>query len=194
MPAPGGGSAAAYSAAMGAALTAMVAGLTLGKKKYAEVEAEMQAVRVQAEQLRAEMTQAVEDDAAAFEAVMGAFKLPKEGEVQQKARQSAIQLATLNAANVPLHTVRSVVRIMELAMRCAEVGNLNAISDAASAVIMARAGLTAAAYNVRINVNSLPDRSAGQGFLDELKELDARADLTVSRLEEVMKERGGVSR
>ena len=83
---------------------------------------------------------------------------------------------------------------MELALRCAEAGNLNAISDAASGVTMARAGLTAAAYNVRINVNSLPDRSAGQGFLDELKELEARADLAVSRLEEVMKERGGVSR
>ncbi len=194
MPAPGGGSAAAYSAAMGAALTAMVAGLTFGKKKYAEVEAEMHAVRLQAEQLRVEMTHAVEDDAAAFEAVMGAFKLPKEGEQQQQARQAAIQLATLNAANIPLHTVKSAVRIMELALRCAEVGNLNAISDAASAVTMARAGLIAAAYNVRINVNSLSEKAAGQGFLDELKELEARADLAASRLEEVMNKRGGVSR
>ncbi|MBV5349923.1 cyclodeaminase/cyclohydrolase family protein, partial [bacterium] len=70
---------------MGAALVAMVAGLTIGKKKYAEVEAEMQAIRVVAENLRAELTHAVEDDSAAFEAVMGAFKLPKDTEEQKKA-------------------------------------------------------------------------------------------------------------
>src|SRR5215204_4484000 len=77
-PTPGGGSAAAYAGAMGAALVAMVAGLTIGKKKYADVEAEMQAIRVVAENLRKELTQAVDDDASAFEAVMGAFRLSKE--------------------------------------------------------------------------------------------------------------------
>src|SRR5512144_298905 len=86
---PGGGSAAAYAGAMGAGLVAMVAGLTIGKKKYAEVEAEMQAVRVMAEKLRKELTQAVDDDAAAFEAVMGSFKLPKETEEQKTARTAA---------------------------------------------------------------------------------------------------------
>src|SRR5512144_1043795 len=88
-PTPGGGSAAAYAGAMGAGLVAMVAGLTIGKKKYAEVEAEMQAVRVVAEKLRKELTQAVDDDAAAFEAVMGSFKLPKETEEQKTARTAA---------------------------------------------------------------------------------------------------------
>src|SRR5215204_3645818 len=77
-PTPGGGSAAAYAGAMGAGLVAMVAGLTIGKKKYADVEAEMQAIRVVAENLRKELTQAVDDDASAFEAVMGAFRLSKE--------------------------------------------------------------------------------------------------------------------
>lgn len=192
MPAPGGGSAAAYAAAMGSALVSMVAGLTVGKKKYAEVEAEMQAVRVQAEQLRADLTHAVEDDAAAFEAVLGAFKLPKETEQLEKARTAAIQMATLNAANVPLHTVKNAVRIMELALKCAEAGNLNAISDAASGLTMAKAGLTAAAYNVRINVNSLPNPAAGDMYLAELKEMEARAGMAEARLVEIMKERGGV--
>src|SRR5512144_769322 len=86
---PGGGSAAAYAGAMGAGLIAMVAGLTIGKKKYAEVEAQMQAIRVMAESLRKELTQAVDDDAAAFEAVMGSFKLPKETEEQKTARTAA---------------------------------------------------------------------------------------------------------
>ncbi|MGE5252134.1 MAG: glutamate formimidoyltransferase [Bacteroidota bacterium] len=193
MPAPGGGSAAAYAAAMGAALVSMVAGLTTGRKKYADVEAEMQAIRVQSEQLRLEMTQAVEDDAAAFEAVMGALKLPKDDEEQRRARTAAIQMATLNAAHVPLHTVKSAVEIMQLALRCAEAGNLNAISDAASGLAMARAALTAAAFNVRINLNSLPDPAGGQSYLSELKELEELAASAEARLSEVMKGRGGLA-
>ena len=76
-PTPGGGSAAAYAGAMGAGLVAMVAGLTIGKKKYAEVEAEMQAIRVVAENLRKELTQAVDDDASAFEVLMGDLQTAK---------------------------------------------------------------------------------------------------------------------
>ena len=192
LPAPGGGSAAAYAGAMGAALVAMVSGLTIGRKKYAEVEAEMQAVRVMAEKLRAEMTQAVDDDAASFEAVIGAFKLPKETEEQQVARTAAIQRATLNAAHIPLHSAERSVKIMELAVKCAEHGNLNAISDALSGFAMSRASLTAAAYNVRINIHSLPDKSAGDGYLSELTELEKQADTLESKIRKVMKERGGI--
>lgn len=192
LPAPGGGSAAAYAGAMGAALVAMVSGLTIGRKKYAEVEAEMQAVRVMAEKLRAEMTQAVDDDAASFEAVIGAFKLPKETEDQQKARTAAIQLATLNAANIPLHSAQKSVKIMELAIKCAEHGNINAISDALSGFAMSRASLTAAAYNVRINIHSLPDKSAGDDYLSELAELEKKADKLETKIRKVMKERGGI--
>ena len=81
----------------------MVAGLTMGKKKYADVEAEMQAVRVVAENLRKELTQAVDDDASAFEALMGTFKLPKGTDVEKAGRSTAIVKATLNAAHIPLH-------------------------------------------------------------------------------------------
>jgi glutamate formiminotransferase/formiminotetrahydrofolate cyclodeaminase len=192
LPAPGGGSAAAYAGAMGAALVSMVSGLTIGRKKYAEVEAEMQAVHVMSEKLRAEMTQAVEDDAASFEAVIGAFKLPKETEEQQKARTAAIQLATMNAAYVPLQSVERSVKIMELAIKCAEHGNLNAISDAMSGFAMSRASLTAAAYNVRINVNSLPEKEAGDEYLKQLTELEKKADTLEKKIRKVMKERGGI--
>ncbi len=191
-PTPGGGSAAAYTAAMSAGLVAMVAGLTMGKKKYAEVEAEMQAVRVQAEELRKELTHAVEDDAVAFEAVMGAFKLPKDSEEQQKARSAAIQRATLDAAHVPLNTAGRSVKVMELALRCAQVGNLSAISDSASALSMARAALTAAGYNVRINVNSLPQKTAGESFILELSALEKQADALEQKLKQALKERGGI--
>jgi glutamate formiminotransferase/formiminotetrahydrofolate cyclodeaminase len=191
--APGGGSAAAYVGALGAALTTMVAGLTIGRKKYIEVEAEMQAIRVQAEELRKELTDAVEDDSAAFEAVMGTFKLPKATEEQQEARQAAIKIATLNAAHVPLHTVASSVKVMELAGRCARDGNLNAISDAMSGAAMARAALTAAGYNVRINLNSLDDKSAGEKMLKELHELEKKADKIEKEIRKTMEVRGGVT-
>ncbi len=190
--APGGGSVAAYAGALGAALAEMVAGLTIGKKKYAEVEAEMQAIRVQAGELRKELTNAVDDDASAFEAVMGAFKLPKETEEQQTARKAAIQMAIINAAHVPLHTVQDAVKVMELAGMLVKDANLNAISDAMSGAAMARAAITAAGYNVRINLNSLADKSAGEKMLKELKELEKKADKIEKEIRKTMEERGGV--
>ena len=167
-PTPGGGSAGAYAGTMGAALVAMVAGLTIGKKKYVEVEAEMQAIRVMAESLRKELGQAVGDDAASFEALMGAFKLPKDNDEQKAAREAAITKATLNAAHVPLHVAEDAVKVMELALKCAKHGNINAISDSMSGFAMARAALTAAGYNVRINLHSLEDKSVGENMLEQL--------------------------
>jgi glutamate formiminotransferase/formiminotetrahydrofolate cyclodeaminase len=191
-PTPGGGSAAAYAGAMGAALVAMVASLTIGKKKYAEVEAEMQAIRVVAENLRKELTQAVDDDASSFEVLMATFKLPKDTEEQKVVLSAAIVKATLNAAHVPLHVAEDAVKVMELALKCARHGNVNAISDAMSGFAMSRAALTAAGYNVRININSLEDKSAGEKMLAELAELEFEADKLELEIQGVMKERGGL--
>lgn len=191
-PTPGGGSAAAYAGAMGAALVSMVSGLTIGKKKYADVEAEMQAVRVMAERLRKELHQAVDDDASAFEALMGSFKLPKETDDEKAARNAAIINATLNAARVPLHVANDAVKVMELAIKCTRSGNVNAISDAMSGFAMSRAALTAAGYNVRINIDSLEDKSMGEKMLAELVELEFEADKLELEIQSVMKERGGV--
>jgi glutamate formiminotransferase/formiminotetrahydrofolate cyclodeaminase len=192
-PTPGGGSAAAYSAAMGAGLVSMVCGLTIGKKTYAEVEAQMQAIRVHAEKLREDLTYAVDDDAGAFEAVMGAYRLPKDTPEQKKARTSSIQSATLNAAFVPLQVAEDAVKVMELALRCVESANVNAISDAASAAAMAKAGLTAAGYNVRINVAGLPDASAGEQYLSKVRDLELGAVEIEKSIREKMQERGGLS-
>jgi glutamate formiminotransferase / formiminotetrahydrofolate cyclodeaminase len=191
-PTPGGGSAAAYAGAMGAGLVAMVAGLTIGKKKYADVEAEMQAVRVVAENLRKELTQAVDDDSSAFEALMGTFKLPKETDEEKKTRNAAIVSATLNAAHMPLHVAEQVVKVMELALKCARKGNANAISDAMSGFAMCRASLTAAGYNVKINLNSLEDKSKGEKMLNELKTNEVKADDLERQIRKTMIERGGL--
>ena len=191
-PTPGGGSAAAYAAAMGAALVAMVAGLTIGKKKYANVEASMQAVRVMGESLRKELTLAVDDDSSAFEALMATYKLPKETEEQQKARTAQIRNATFNAANVPLHVAEDAVKVMEIALKCVKDANVNAISDAMSGFALARAALSAAGYNVRINLHTLEDKPADDKMLKELADLEKKAEKIENEIKTVMKERGGI--
>ena len=191
--APGGGSAAAYAGALGAALVEMVAGLTLGKKKYSAVEPEMQAIRIQAARLRAELSHGVEDDSAAFEAVLGAMRLPKSNDRQQQARQAAIQVATVNAAHVPLHAAANAVKVMELAEKCARDGNVNAISDAMTASQLAHAAVTSAGYNVRINLKSLEDQTASGKMLQELGELETTAEKLAKQIRDVMRERGGLS-
>ena len=192
-PTPGGGSAAAYSAAMGAGLVAMVARLSIGKKKYAEVEDEMNAVLVEAEELRAKLTNAVDEDAASFTAIMQAFKLPKGTEEEKSARSAAIQDATLYASEVPLATAKGAVRVMELALEVAKVGNANAITDGASGAAMARAALTSAGYNVRINITSLKDTAQANTLLAELKAFEAKANEIDVALRQVLEERGGLT-
>jgi len=192
-PTPGGGSASAYSAAMGAGLVAMVARLTVGRKKYAEVDEAMQEVLNEAEELRAKLTQAVDVDAASFEAIMAAFKLPKGTEDEKAARSQKIQEATLYASQVPLQTARDAVRVMDLALQVARMGNTNAITDSASGAAMARAALTSAGYNVRINLSSLKDKVQADLLLMELKALEARATELDAAVNEVLVERGGLS-
>jgi glutamate formiminotransferase/formiminotetrahydrofolate cyclodeaminase len=189
---PGGGAAGAYAGAMGAALVAMVAGVTIGKKKYADVEAQMQAIRVMAESCRKELTQAADDDSSAFEAVMGAFRLPKETEEQQAKRNAAIHLATLNAARVPLRVAKDAIKVMELALKCAKEANVNAISDSMSGFAMSRAALTAASYNVKINLNSLEDKAVGEKMLEELQECESKADQLEAEIRKTLETRGGI--
>lgn len=178
-PTPGGGSAAAYSGAMAAALAAMVARLTIGKKKYAAVEAQMKEILAQAERLRGELSQAVEEDATAFDRVMAAFKLPRETAAEQEARDLAIETATQQAALVPLKVAQNAVMVLALAERLAALGNLNAITDAGSSAALARASLAAAALNVRTNLANLHERA----FLDKTGEQLNTAEGRASQLE-----------
>jgi glutamate formiminotransferase/formiminotetrahydrofolate cyclodeaminase len=191
--APGGGSAAAYGGAMGASLVAMVARLTVGKKKYADVEARMNEIVVEADQLRAALSKGVERDAAAFGEVMAAFKLPKDTDEQQAARAAAIEAATRHAAEVPLEAAHMAARVIELAAELAETANLNAISDAGSAGALAGASLHAAALNVKINAASLQDQSVAAGWLTALDGLHERARTATQRLHAAIGSRGGIS-
>ncbi len=189
---PGGGSAAAHAGAMAAALASMVARLTMGKKKYADVRQRVEMIANEADQLRAALTQAVELDAQAFEGVMAARKLSKETESEQRTRTEALERATHKAAEAPLEVCRSVVGVLELLAEVAEIGNVNAVSDAASGAAMARAAFQAAGLNVKVNAGGVADRIAAQQWLDNLHELDTQMRALEVRVYEAVRERAGV--
>ena len=156
-PAPGGGSVAALAGALGAALTSMVCNLTIGKKKYADVEEEMQRVLKQSEELRAQFTSLMDRDTDAFNKVMEAFGLPKDSDAQRALRDAAIAAATKEATLVPLEVMKHCIDGLALAQKVAAKGNKNSVSDAGVSALMLHAGCEAAALNVRINLNSLSD-------------------------------------
>lgn len=192
-PTPGGGSAAAYTAAMAAALVAMVGRLTIGKKKYAQVHDRMHAIVSQAEALRSELAGAVKRDATAYEEVMRAFRLPKETEHELAQRSREIELTTLAAAQVPLEVARKALEVLKLACEVIEKGNVNAISDAASAAVFAMAAISSAALNVRVNAASLADRETAGQLLADIEKIETQVKEQQMVSNHWLKERGGSS-
>jgi glutamate formiminotransferase/formiminotetrahydrofolate cyclodeaminase len=174
-PTPGGGSAAAYAGAMAAALVAMVARLTIGKKKYMAVEEAMRAVLEGAETLRAELSADVKQDAAAYAGVLAALQLPKDSPVAELVRRQRLEQATLQAARVPLEVAERADRVLELALQVVATGNVNAISDGGVAAGLAHTAVTGAGLNVRANIASLPDPAAGQQLLARMEALENKA-------------------
>jgi formiminotetrahydrofolate cyclodeaminase len=184
-PTPGGGSVAALAGALGAALNSMVANLTIGKKKYVDVEEEMKRLLVQTESLRIELAQLIAEDANAFDKVMAAMKLPKETDEEKAARREALQDTLVDAAVVPLAVMEKCVEVIRLAEPIAASGNRNAVSDAGVAALMGRAGAHAARLNVLINLGGIR-AERHQDFVRKangaLAELSAEADLVAGRV------------
>ncbi len=189
-PVPGGGSVAAYAGALAAALTHMVTGLTLGKKKYSAVESDIAVIASSAAALMEKLEGLVASDAVVYSAVSAAYKMPKGTEAEIDARKQAITTALLAAAEVPLETARACAGVADLAAAVAEKGNSNAITDAGVAALLADAGCKGAAYNVRINVASLDDRAAGEHLVQEVMELvqrvEARTQATTQLVESAL--------
>jgi glutamate formiminotransferase/formiminotetrahydrofolate cyclodeaminase len=185
-PAPGGGSVAAYAGALAAALTKMVAGLTLGKKKYAQVESEIAEVASSAATLLEKLQGLVASDAAAYNGVSAAYKMPKSNETEVDARKQAITTTLLAAAEVPMETARACAGVADLAATVAAKGNSNAITDAGVAGLLADAGCRAAAWNVRINVASLDDRTRGEALVLEANELVERTSRRTHEISEAV--------
>jgi len=155
---PGGGSAAAIMGAMGAALVSMVANLTVGKKKYAAVEVEMQGLLERSETLCARLTDMIQADVDVFDRVMAAYGMPKETDDETRTRTHAIQAALKDATDVPLACACLCADVIELCRPVAEKGNANVISDAGVAVLAAHAALRSAALNVYINIGGIEDQ------------------------------------
>ena len=154
---PGGGSAAAVSGAMAAALACMVCRLTQGKAKYADVQEEISTLLQQAEEQRQRFQQLLTEDISAYGTLAASFKLPRETDEQRAARAEAIQQGLVEAALVPLEMAERANTIAQICLRVAEIGNANVISDIAAAAMLAASSGTAAAWMVRVNLQSLKD-------------------------------------
>jgi glutamate formiminotransferase/formiminotetrahydrofolate cyclodeaminase len=182
-PAPGGGSVAALCAAQAAALVAMVANLTVGKKKYAAVDERVKEIAVTAQAAKDRFLAAIDDDTAAFNAVLDCFRLPRNSDEQKQTRERAIAAATRRATEVPLTVLEQLPEVLALAAEIAEIGNENSLSDAGVAALTGLAGAEGAYYNVLINLASLRDldQSEAPGFHDEARQ---RARTALEQCEE----------
>lgn len=156
-PTPGGGTVAAVALGQAAALVTMVAELTLGSERWVDAHAEAAEARSVAADIMPRASYLADADAAAFDAVVDAFKLPKSNEEEKDVRREAIRAATLGAAEVPFETAEHACALLPHVLAMAERGNSNAASDAGVASLMATAAAKGAVFNVIINLNSLPD-------------------------------------
>jgi glutamate formiminotransferase/formiminotetrahydrofolate cyclodeaminase len=182
-PAPGGGAAAAHVASLGAALGEMIAHLTTGREKYADVEGEVRDALALLTPLRARLNQAVTEDAASFERVMRARRLPHATEEERRERDGHLEEALKGAATVPLEVAGIAVQVLELLETLAEIGNTNALSDAATGAQLSLAAVAAARYNVLVNTAEIEDeefalehRSRADDLLERARELAARIE------------------
>jgi len=164
-PAPGGGSVAALSGALGAALVSMVCHLTIGKKGYENVSDEMNEVLKKSNALKEKLTLLIDEDTNVFNNVMAAYKMPKETDEEKEKRRNAVQNALKNATNVPLDVMKQCVNVLTLAKTVSEKGNKSSVSDAGVAALMSWAGLGSAALNVEINLSGIKDEK----FVSEME-------------------------
>lgn len=189
-PVPGGGSGAALVGALGAALASMVCNLTVGKPKYADVQADIQALLAQTEALRARLTALIDEDIAVYYRLSSAYKMPKDTDEQKAARTAAIQAILRDATKVPMQIAEACVQVLSLCKPIAEKGNVGAVSDAGVAALLAEAALRSAALNVLINLAAIKDaefvareRAALDSLLSGKAQLKEEIyDLVVSKL------------
>lgn len=171
-PVPGGGSISALNGAIAASLAQMVANLTIGRKKYEEVEQIMKELAIKFEPLRQQLTADIDRDSDAYDRVFTAFKLPKETDEEKAARTAAIQKETKYAAEVPMEVARATYSILPLIDTVARKGNQNAVTDACVAMMCARTAVLGALFNVRINLSSIKDEAFVKAMTQEADKIE----------------------
>ncbi len=173
-PEPGGGSVAALTGSLGAALVSMVSNLTLGKEKYKDVQPQIEALLTESEKLRGEMQELIQKDTEAYGALSEVYKMPKNTDAEKAARTAKMQEALKKACQVPLEIGLKSLDVAKLAERAADIGNVAAVSDAGVAVLLAQACAQSAALNVKINVNSIKDESYNNATWSRMEYVLAR--------------------
>ncbi len=172
---PGGGSVAALAGALGAALTSMVCNFTVGKKKYADVEAEVSQILSEAEELRAKLQDLMVEDTQAYGQVSAAYGMPRETAEEKAARSEAIQKALKVAMQAPLEAAVCCHRVLKLNEPLVEKGNQNLISDVGVAVLLAESAMRSAILNVEINLSYIKDEKLCQETREKLRPMVAEA-------------------
>lgn len=174
-PAPGGGSSAALEGALGAALTAMVCGLTVGKKKYADYQTLAVDTQKKAEDLKARFIDVMDRDTEAFNAVSAVFSMPKETDEEKAARSAAMQEALKGCTKTPFEMMELAVETLELTDSVLGKSNASAASDLGVSALSLRAAIQGAWLNVLINISSLKDADLAADYRDKGEALLARA-------------------
>lgn len=189
-PEPGGGSVAALAAALGAGLVSMVASLTVGKAKYADVQDDIEALLARSETIRAELQELVQKDTKVYGAVSEAMKLPRDTDEQKEVRDRLMQAALMEAAKVPLAISEQALAVARLSLTAAKIGNVNAVSDAGVAVLLADTAAQSGALNVKINIGWIQDQDFNTSSWNRVQEILAETaalrttvmDLTYKKL------------
>ena len=179
-PTPGGGSVAALCGALAAALSTMVANLTVDREKYGQTRKSMEEVRMTAATLSTRFLALMQEDSDTYQKVMAAFELPRETEAQITSRQAAIEEAMKKAAAVPLETLRASEELIRVARDAVRGGNPNAITDAAAAVQLANTTAVVASYNVQINISRIKDQAFVAKCEKEVTEILKRQEALIS--------------
>ena len=186
-PVPGGGSVSALNGALASALAAMVANLTVGRKKYAEVNDLMEELSSRFEKLSSRLIEDVDRDSDAYNRVFAAFKMPKETDEEKQARSEAIQRETKYAAQVPMEVARAVYEVLPQIDAVAQKGNSNAVTDACVSMMCARTAILGALLNVRINLTSIKDEAFVNAMREEADTIEAHTILQEQALLEYAK-------
>jgi glutamate formiminotransferase/formiminotetrahydrofolate cyclodeaminase len=186
-PTPGGGSAAAYVGALAASLGAMVANLSANKRGWEDKLEYFSGWAEQGQAASQRLLQLVDEDTAAFNVLMDAFRMPKESDEDKKARSAAIQAATLTAIRVPLETLRAATGLMDMLEAMARDGNPNSVSDAGVGALCAQAAAEGGWFNVHINLGGLKDKTAGAHLAAEADRQLAECKARVAQILDIVR-------
>ncbi len=192
-PAPGGGSVSAYIGALAAALSTMVANLSIHKKGYEEHYELFNQQAMMGSQLITQLLQLVDKDTLAFNTILQAFRLPKNSPEEKKARKKAIKKATLYAIDIPMQTIETAVMVLPITQLMVERGNINSVSDAGVGALCIETAIKGAALNVRINSSGLDDEEQKNMLINKADQFVRETEIKVKHILELVHQKIGLS-